>query len=339
MKETTNIESPYLCHCMKITAAQFDGLLAKERHPTFAGLKGSCGVGSVCSACELEAKGAVSDYLTMHPEKAGGERKKRKKFALREELRFAYRELRKKVQRKLGLPVSDDRGIPSRRDYHTGIVFFRQGALGTRLALSNLAFPESPANAKGETVTFRATLYGGDGARLAVSGDRTIRNNATLSLSADELFPEVTGDFIGGLYVDFDQLRQTGSLRTYGILEAPGARCHFHDKFGLRDDPGYYINPSPFEPGETCWLALANCQPRSYESDAFLSASEGVERARLEIGPMAARWMKLSDLFPGLSVPPEGLSPALFWLENPQHVMLYFFWQHDRTGHWIAQHH
>ena len=323
---------------MKITAVQFDEMLAKSEYPTFVGLRETCGVGSVCSACELEAKGTVSDYLTMHPEKVNVGCKKKRKSGLRDDLRFAYRELRAKVRRRLGLSVSDGGGIAPRRDYHTGVVFLRQGELETRLAISNLAFPENPVNANGESVIFRATLYGEDGSELGVSSDRPLRNNETVTLTPGELFPAVRGDFFGGLYVDFVQLRQTGSLRTYGILEGPGARCHFHDKFGLRDDPGYYINAAPFQPGETCWMALANCQPRPYESDACLSVGGVVERVPLKIAPMAARWMKLADLFPDLTVPPEGL-PALFWLENPQHIMLYFFWQHDATGHWIAQHH
>lgn len=339
MKETTNIGSTYLCHCMKITAPRFQELLRQTPSPSFASMKEQYGVGSVCSACELEAKGAVADFLILNPGAArAGQRKP--PTGLREELGYAYRELRGKIRGKLGLGKRKVRvAAPTHKDYHTGIFFLRKGELETRLALSNLPFPEHRENANGPSVTFRATLYGEDGGKLASSETRTLPNHGTVSLSASDLFPELRGDFVGGLYVDFDQLRQTGSLRTYGIFTGPGARCHFHDKFGLADDPGFYLNVFPFEPGETCWFGLTNCQPRAYESDVHVETSQGVQKARLKVPAMGALWMKLADLFPGLAVPPEGLSPAIVWLENPQHVMLYFFWQHTATGHWIAQHH
>ena len=53
-----------------------------------------------------------------------------------------------------------------------------------------------------------------------------------------------------------------------------------------------------------------------------------------------ASTVKLEDLFPELAeVPAEKRSPALFWLENPQHVMLYFYWFHEASRTWMGQHH
>ncbi len=73
--------------------------------------------------------------------------------------------------------------------------------------------------------------------------------------------------------MDFPLLAQTGSLRPYGILTATDggeARCHYHDKFGYFKEPGYVHSTSPFEPGQTTWFAVANCQNLPYRTEAFL---------------------------------------------------------------------
>ena len=55
---------------------------------------------------------------------------------------------------------------------------------------------------------------------------------------------------------------------------------------------------------------------------------------------MGAAWLKLEDLFPEVAhIPAEKRSPALFWLENPQHVMLYFYWFNEVSRTWMGQHH
>ena len=59
------------------------------------------------------------------------------------------------------------------------------------------------------------------------------------------------------------------------------------------------------------------------------------QREPFELAPMASRWLRVGDIF-GRS---EGEDPSLFYLENPQHVMVWFFWKHLATGAWIAQHH
>jgi hypothetical protein len=212
------------------------------------------------------------------------------------------------------------------------------------LVISNLGFPESPENANGEQVTFIATLHGQDGVLLGVSSQMSVGDEQSREFTPQELFPEVKGDFVGGIYVDFQAIAQTGSLRPYGMLVGVDpsirARCHFHDKFALLRDPGYFQNTSPFEPGQTCWMAVANCQPRAYNSTVHLKTKERQFQTQIDLAPMAAAWVKLEDLFPETqSMTPSVLSPALFWLDNPQHIMVYFFWHNVDFNSWMGQHH
>jgi bacterioferritin-associated ferredoxin len=340
MKETTNVTSGYLCHCLRITTERFEEMLEAMPNPSFAELKKEHGIGSLCSSCEYEAKGVLHEYVMLHPEKtrAGGRRPE----GLREELGYAWGELKKRMK-KTCWPA--DRSQPAgRKSYHTGIFFMRRDGLESHLAVSNLAFPEHPRNVNGEDATFRATLYGERGEQLAVSRDLLVKDGQTLELSPAELFPEVNGEFTGGLYLDYDNLVQTGSLRPYGVMISTTpdfrARCHYHDKFGFFRDPGFFQNTSPFEPGQTCWMAAANCQPQSYDSDVFLKIGGEKFSAKLHLDPMASTWIKLEDLFPAISaIPPAQRSPALLWLENPQHVMLYFYWFNEASKTWMGQHH
>jgi hypothetical protein len=171
-----------------------------------------------------------------------------------------------------------------------------------------------------------------------------VATSHSLELTPRDLFPELEGEFTGGLYVEYDQLLQTGSLRPYGVLVNSGhefrARCHYHDKFGTFREPGFFQNTSPFEPGQECWMALANCQPRVYETQVNVKFGNRKLSTQLRVEPMAALWVKLESLFEELpGVPEADRSPGLFWLENPQHVMVYFFWFNRGPKTWMGQHH
>jgi len=170
-----------------------------------------------------------------------------------------------------------------------------------------------------------------------------VKDGQTLELAPRDLFPELAGDFVGGLYVDYETLAQTGSLRPYGVLVSTTgevrARCHYHDKFGLFAEPGFVQNSSAFEPGQTCWMALANCQPKAYQTAVHVKRGEEKYSAQLSVPAMGARWLRLADLFPSAQITAEKDAPGLFWLENPQHVMVYFFWMNETAKTWMGQHH
>jgi len=341
VKTTTNVQTGYLCHCLRITSGRFEEILDEMPQPTFPALKSAHGIGSLCSSCEYEAKGVLQEYLMLHPQKAQPPRPPQS--GLRRDLGVAWGQIKQRVKG-AGMPTADRSKSGAPKTYHTGIFFMRRAGLESHLVVSNLAFPEHPANANGPAATFRATLFGDSGEKLAVSAPVTITDGQTLELTPADLFPTVTGEFTGGLYVDYESLVQTGSLRPYGVLLSTvpdfRARCHYHDKFGAFTDPGFFQNTSPFEPGQTCWMALANCQPLPYETTVFAKFGGRRIDTRLSVEPMGSRWLKLADLFPDLdTIPVAERSPALFALENPQHVMVYFYWFNEAARTWMGQHH
>jgi len=340
--------------------------------PSFEKLKQAHGIGSLCSSCEYEAKGVVQEYVMLNPlgNQSSAEpvkspvikkekpKKPAKPLSLRKRIKNRLKEWflgappasatskavesvkEKKVKPKEEIAPA----APKMKDYLTGVFFMRGSGLETHLVISNLGFPESSENANGEQVTFIATLHGQDGTLLGVSSLMSVGDEQSREFTPQELFPEVKGDFVGGIYVDFQGIAQTGSLRPYGVLVGVDpsirARCHFHDKFALFRDPGYFQNTSPFEPGQTCWMAVANCQPQAYNSTVHLKTKETQFQTQIDLAPMAATWVKLEDLFPETqSMTPSALSPALFWLENPQHIMVYFFWHNVDFNSWMGQHH
>jgi len=339
--KSVNQDSAYLCHCKQITVARFDQLLEESPCPNYYEFKAKYGLGSVCSACEFEAKGEIAEYLLAHPEKKNVVAAPPGAPRLSDRIRGTIKHWRLKLHR---LRRGPRRPVRLFNDYVTGVFFMRDRGLESRLVVSNLPFPEHETNANGPEVTFRATLYGTNGERLGVADAIHLPSGVTAEYTPAELFPEVTSPFTGGLYIEFPSLRQTGSLRPYGLLtsaeDGVRARCHYHDKFGLFLDPGYFMNTSPFEPGEQCWMGASNCQEKAYESVACAQFGSRVLRAPFKLPPMASRWLRVDSLFPELAeIPPAERSPAVFWLESPQHFMLYFFWFDENSRTWMGQHH
>jgi len=308
----------------------YEEMLSKSPNADYAALKAEFGIGTMCSSCEYEAKGILVEKLGSR--RRGGSTKPVP--GLIDRLKGNAWD----AARAVGLA----KPIHKRKTYYTGIFFMRKDGLESRLAVSNVKFPEHEKNANGGKVEFTATLYGDEGNKIAQSKKFILRDGASAELTLAEMFPDFRADFVGSLYIDFPNLAQTGSLRPYGILTSSSspARCHYHDKFGYFDEPGYVQNTSPFEPGQTCWMAVSNCQDRAYESEVFLKIGGRKLSASLSLPAMASCWIKLEDLFGAENLPAaEERSPALFWLENPQHVMVYFFWFNESSNTWMGQHH
>lgn len=346
MKQSTNSQTSYVCACVRITEEDFKRILDESEDPTYAALKAKHGIGGQCTSCEYEVKGLLDEHL--------GERilARKKKPAPPAPVPARGNRLSRFFQRMRGsepvpapapAPVRKQATAGVRETYRTGVFFLRKDGLETHLAVANLQFPEHAANPNGPAVSFHVSLYGEDGSRLATSREMSLPNNRSIECTPADLFPEVKGDVVGAMYADFDEVAQTGSLRPYGVLvntaSTARARCHYHDKFALFTDPGFFQNTSPFEPGQTCWMSISNCQPKRYESEYHLQAGGTTWSGSIALEPMASRWVKLADLFPGLDPGRADLSPGLFWLENPQHVMVYFFWHIGGPDVWMAQHH
>lgn len=351
MKQSLNAQTSYVCACARITEEDFQRILKESEAPTYAALKAAHGIGGQCTSCEYEVKGLLDEHLGerfLAQKKAAAVKATVAPVERGNRLSRLFRRMRGRAPAKASAPVRVAEPVKAkeagtRETYRTGVFFLRRDGLETHLAIANLQFPEHAANPNG-TVSFHVSLYGEDGSHLATSREMSLANNTSVECMPGDLFPEVTGDVVGAMYTDFDEVTQTGSLRPYGVLvntsgDGARARCHFHDKFALFTDPGFFQNTSPFEPGQTCWMSVSNCQPKRYESDYYLQAGGETFSGKLELEPMASRWVKLGDLFPGLDMTRADLSPGLFWMENPQHVMVYFFWHIEGAGVWMAQHH
>jgi bacterioferritin-associated ferredoxin len=341
VKGSTNAQTSYVCACARITEEDFRRILNESEAPTYAALKAAHGIGGQCTSCEYEVKGLLDEHL--------GERYLARKKAVAKpppppprgnRLARLFQRMRGNAPVRAPQPPAK---AAARETYRTGVFFLRKDGLETHLAIANLQFPEHAANPNGTAVSFRVSLYGEDGAHLATSREMTLPNNTSIECAPADLFPDVTGDVVGAMYTDFDEVAQTGSLRPYGVLvnttPATRARCHYHDKFALFTDPGFFQNTSPFEPGQTCWMSISNCQPKRYESEYHVQFAGTTLSGKLALEPMASRWVKLAELFPELDAARADLSPGLFWLENPQHVMVYFFWHIEAANVWMAQHH
>jgi bacterioferritin-associated ferredoxin len=345
VKQSTNAQTSYVCACARITEEDFRRILNESEAPTYAALKEAHGIGGQCTSCEYEVKGLLDEHLG---EMALARKKAAAVAPVERGNRVArfFRRMRGNGRVAVAAPVAvKAKAAGVKETYRTGVFFLRKDGLETHLAIANLQFPEHGANPNGAAVTFHVSLYGEDGGHLATSREMTLRNNASMEYTAAELFPEVTGDVVGAMYTDFYEVAQTGSLRPYGVLvnttAAARARCHYHDKFALFTDPGFFQNTSPFERGQTCWMGISNCQGKRYESEYHLQVGQAGGRmwsGRLALEPMASRWVRLGELFPEMEEGGE-LSPGLFWLENPQHVMVYFFWHIEGANVWMGQHH
>ena len=342
MKESTNAKTSYVCACARITEEDFERILDESKNPpTYAALQATYGIGGQCTSCEYEVKGLLEERAMMRKPGAPASPPPATAAPRGHWLpRFFKRR---------SAPAPEPPASPKPRKetgpetYRTGLFFIRKEGLESHLVVANLQFPEHQTNPNGN-VTFEVKLYGEAGEHLATSRKIALPNNSSLEWTAADLFPEAPGEVVGAMYPEFANVVQTGSLRPYGVVvDTPGAqsraRCHYHDKFALFTDPGYFQNNFPFEPEQTCWMAVSNCQPQPYESDYHLEYGGKTLNGRLALGPMASRWVRLADLFPGLDPAAPGLSPALFWLDNPQHVMMYFFWHFDREKTWMCQHH
>jgi bacterioferritin-associated ferredoxin len=357
VKQSTNAQSSYVCACARITEEDFKRILEETENPTYAALKAAHGIGGQCTSCEYEVKGLLDEHLGevfLARKKAAGSAKTPKapvaaKPAKGNRLSRFFKRMRgERIQLPVAAPASAPAPVKrkepgAKETYRTGVFFIRKDGLESHLAIANLQFPEHADNPNGLAVSFHVSLYGEDGTHLATSREMMLPNNRSIECTPADLFPEVKGDVIGAMYTDFDEVAQTGSLRPYGVLvntTSPArARCHYHDKFALFTDPGFFQNTSPFEPGQECWMSISNCQAQAYESEYHLQAAGETWSGKLVLGPLESRWVKLAYLFPGLDATRADLTPGLFWLENPQHVMVYFFWHIAGPNVWMAQHH
>jgi hypothetical protein len=210
----------------------------------------------------------------------------------------------------------------------------------TRLFMSNLELPEAPHLCEPTTVLL--TLMDQDGGRVA-QRRFSLQRNGSLALELGDLLPAAQRGHVqsGQVTIDFEG-PQLGSSRAYLHWYNARSLTSSHEKFGLTIPAvgGYWTVPNVQDSDEyRVFLAVANLDARSYVSDVTLKDDEGHSlHAEVELPPNGSRFLSLDALFQN----PRGFlherPGVLYFGNNRQPAMYYYFVKNQRLGTWRAQH-
>jgi hypothetical protein len=210
----------------------------------------------------------------------------------------------------------------------------------TRLFVSNLDVPEAPQLCAPVGVTVR--LLDQNGAPWA-RRHFLIPKNGSLSVEISDLVPaERRGQVESGqVIIDFEG-PQLGSSRAYLHWYNERSLTSSHEKYGLTIPAvgGYWTVPNVQDNDDyRVHLAVTNLDSRVYTSDVTLKDDEGhALHASVELPPNGSRFLRLDAIFEN----PRGFlhdqPGVLYFGNNRQPAMYYYFVQNERLGTWRAQH-
>ncbi|TME34088.1 MAG: hypothetical protein E6I75_14240 [Chloroflexi bacterium] len=210
----------------------------------------------------------------------------------------------------------------------------------TRVFVSNLELPEAPQLC--EPTSVLVTLLDQEGLRLT-SRQFALKRNASLVLEVRDLLPAQHRGHVqsGQITLDFGGA-QLGSSRAYLHWYNDRSLTSSHEKFGLTIPAvgGYWTVPNVQDSDEyRVFLAVANLDTQTYISDVTLKDDEGhALDAQVELPPNGSRFLSLETLFQN----PRGFlhnrPGVLYFGNNRQPAMYYYFVQNQRLGTWRAQH-
>lgn len=210
----------------------------------------------------------------------------------------------------------------------------------TRLFVSNLELPEAPRLCEPISVMLR--LFDRDGGPLAARRF-AIARGGTLTCELRELLPLARRGHIdsGQVVVDFEG-GHIGSSRAYLHWYNDHSLTSSHEKFGLTIPAvgGYWTVPNVQDSEEyRVHLAVTNLDAQWYVSDVILKDDEGHE-LQTEVGlpPNGSRFVALDELFQNPRGFLHGEPGVLYFGNNRQPAMYYYFVQNQRLGTWRAQH-
>lgn len=219
--------------------------------------------------------------------------------------------------------------------------WYREGAdMRTRLFVSNLELPEAPQLC--EEVTASIRLFDQAGSVMATRRFG-IPRNASLVLEVHDLLPVARRGQVesGQLVVDFEAA-QLGSSRAYVHWYNDHSLTSTHEKFGLTIPAvgGYWSVPNVQDSDDyRVHLAVINLDQRSYTSDLTLKDDEGhALHAAVQLPPNGSRFLGLDSLFQNPSGFLHGQPGVLYFGNNRQPAMYYYFVNNQRLGTWRAQH-
>jgi hypothetical protein len=210
----------------------------------------------------------------------------------------------------------------------------------TRLFVSNLELPEAPQLCQRVGVMVR--LFDQEG-NAEASRRFAIPRNASLVLELGDLLPAGRRGAVpsGQVCIDFEG-PQLGSARAYLHWYNERSLTSSHEKFGLTIPAvgGYWTVPNVQDSEEyRVHLAVTNLDASAYTSDITLKDSEGhALHASVELPPNGSRFLSVSGLFHDMSGFLDRQPGVLYFGNNHQPAMYYYFVQNQRLGTWRVQH-
>jgi hypothetical protein len=210
----------------------------------------------------------------------------------------------------------------------------------TRLCVSNLEVPEAPRLCQPASVVVR--LFAPEGSLMAMRRF-AIGRNASLVLELAELLPASQRGRVPSGQVGIDlEGPYLGSARAYLHWYNDRSLTSSHEKFGLTIPAvgGYWTVPNVQDSDEyRVYLAVTNLDDQPYTSELTLKDDEAhALTARVELPPNGSRFVGLGELFKD----PRGFlhdrPGVLYFGNNRQPAMYYYFVNNQRLGTWRVQH-
>src|SRR6266542_3950104 len=208
--------------------------------------------------------------------------------------------------------------------------WYRDGVdMRTRICVSNLEVPEAPGLC--QPVTVLVKLFDNDGSELAARRCALGRNASLMLETRDLLPPARRGHVLSGqVQVDFEGA-QLGSSRAYLHWYNDRGLTSSHEKFGLTIPAvgGYWSVPNVQDSDEyRVHLAIANLDSHAYTSGVTLKDDEGhALHATVDLPPDGSRFLRLDDLFTNPSGFLHYRPGVLYFGNNRQPAMYYYFVQ------------
>jgi hypothetical protein len=210
----------------------------------------------------------------------------------------------------------------------------------TRLFVSNLEVPEAPQLCEDTSVLVTLLDQEGRGLSRRRYG---LRRNSSLMVELRDLLPTRRRGHVqsGQVVIDFEGAH-LGSSRAYLHWYNDRSLTSSHEKFGLTIPAvgGYWTVPDVQDNDEyRVHLAVTNLDSRPYTSELTLKDDEGhALHTTVQLPPNGSRFLSLDGLFQN----PRGFlhnrPGVLYFGNNRQPAMYYYFVQNQRLGTWRAQH-
>lgn len=210
----------------------------------------------------------------------------------------------------------------------------------TRVCISNLEVPEAAALCQPVTVLIK--LFDQDGSELHARRV-SLKRNASQMLELQEMLPrQRRGRVLSGqVRIDFEG-PQLGSSRAYLHWYNERGLTSSHEKFGLTIPAvgGYWTVPNVQDNDDyRVHLAVTNLDDRPYTSTLTLKNADAQSlEASVALVPNGSRFVSLGEVFDHAQEFLQERPGVLYFGNNHQPAMYYYFVQNQRLGTWRAQH-